>query len=122
MASAPARWPVGKMVFVKNRADKSRWPCGEGIFFQQSQNFRAPFQQPNQQRNEPCIIPIVAERREPHLPIQPWLMRCDPPRWLAEIAGFISELVRMPLFAVIAPFNQNFQTLRCHDRKKPVAV
>src|SRR5262245_41496454 len=65
---------------------------------------------------------MKAERGEPHLPIQPRLMRGNDSRRARHIARLPFELIRMPFAAIVTALNDDLRTFSCHHRKEAVTV
>ncbi len=57
-------------------------------------------QEPDQRVDEPGILACVAERGEPHLPIEPWLVRLHPGQGPVQGAGLVVEQIRFPFLTV----------------------
>src|SRR5438309_1471838 len=69
-ALRPASGEVGEVIIIDQRPDVFRRRFGEWVSFQQRQHFRRTLQQPVAEVDEPGVLSIIAERREPHLPVQ----------------------------------------------------
>src|SRR5688572_31671690 len=68
---------VGEVVFINERADVSRGRAGERIRRKQLRGGMRSFEQSPAALEEPWVVPEVAQGSEPHLPIQPGLVRRD---------------------------------------------
>src|SRR5438034_428980 len=68
------------------------------------------------------MIRIVAQGSEPHLPIETRLMGRDETRRAVHVPDFPFELIRLPLDAVLAAFDDDFRAFGRHDGKETVAV
>ena len=62
------------MVVVERSAHIVGRLVGEGVVPHQLQDLGLPGQQAVDQRHEPGVVLVVAQRREPHLPVQPRLV------------------------------------------------
>src|SRR5438552_16645179 len=71
---------------------------------------------------EPGYAVVIAQRRKPHLPVEPRLVRRDEPRAPPHFVWFPLELVRLPGDAVVASLDDDFRPLGRHDGKQTVAV
>src|SRR5207302_8825560 len=83
--------------------------------------FRA-LQKPTDEGDEPGILLVTAEGREPHLPIEPRLMRLDEGRRAGEVARLPSEFVLEPVLSVVAAFDDDLRACGRHHGEESVAV
>ena len=65
---------------------------------------------------------VEAQRCEPHLPIQSRLVRRDEARPAVHITRFPFEFVGVPGDAIVASFDDDFETLGRHHCEETVAV
>src|SRR6202453_3086461 len=107
-------------VLVKLGAHMGRRLVGKSILFQESGHRRFVIQEALEKAREPRPSLRVVERGEPHLPVEPRLMRDVPWRTAHDIAGLVAEFVFAPLHAVIGPLDDDFIAGRGHDRKQAV--
>src|SRR5271166_6656042 len=80
---------VGERVIVKNRPYISGSAPPKRVRLQQPPYFRRTFEQFYRETHEPRIFPIIAQRREPHLPVEAGLIRGHPPRRAPHVAHLI---------------------------------
>src|SRR5205823_1627384 len=85
-------------------------------------DLRFAVQQRNYGLDKPWILSVRAERGEPHLPIEPWLMRRTPAWRPIQVARFPFEFVRFPINSIGAPFDHNFAPIFRHHAKETVAI
>src|SRR5437588_1509949 len=114
--------PRSEMVVVNGGADVTRWLVWKWIARQQSQDLGIISEQAFRKADKPEIMPIGAKRREPHLPIQPGLVRRRPMRRLIQIAGFPFEFVREPFDAVRTSFHNDLRPRFRHHAEQTVAA
>src|SRR5262249_34198315 len=74
---AAARGQIRKSIFVQPRPEVARRFVGKRILFEQPSDLGLSLQQADAELNEPGIVPDIPQRGEPHLPIEPWLVRLD---------------------------------------------
>ena len=60
---------------------------------------------------------VAAQRREPHLPVEPRLERGDESRTAAQFAGFVFEFISQPVRAVVAAFHDDFVAVAWSSRQ-----
>src|ERR1043166_9690646 len=72
-----------------------RMPC-EWIARKEPSDIRFALQQTDRRPSEPRILLVRSERSEPHLPIEPRLMRRAPAGGAHDVARFPFEFVRVP--------------------------
>src|SRR3954463_2885747 len=102
------------MVFAKDRTNESRRATVEWIRSQQAKHFCPGFKDPGEERLKPWIIRVIAQRREPHLPIKTGLVRRSLAWWPGQLSGFVAKFEPSPLLAVIAPLDEDLESLRGH--------
>ncbi len=107
-------------VLVKLGAHIGRRLVGKRIPFQEPGHRRFVFQEALEKARKPRHSLRVVKRGEPHLPVEPRLMRDVPWRTALDIAGLVAEFVLAPLLAVIGPLDDDFIAGRGHDRKQAV--
>src|SRR5882724_11784500 len=95
---------------------------GKRIGGEQGQDFWRALQQAHAKVHEPGVLPVSAERRKPHLPVKPGLMRRDQWRSPLQISGFVFEFVREPVGSVVAALNLNFSPRSCHHGEQSIGV
>src|SRR4051794_183341 len=110
------------MIFESNRANVLWWSLRKWIGFQQGKCVARVLQQTSTELHEPRIDFIGSQRRKPHLPIQPGLMRCNESRSSMCIAGLILEFIIQPIFPVIATLDNNFIAWPRHYGEQPVGI
>src|SRR5204862_1993988 len=80
------------------------------------------FEQPLAEALEPRRLARGAQRRKPHLPVEPRLMWRNHRRRAPDVAWLVLELVRQPSLAIVRSFDDDFGPRGGHDRKEAVAV
>src|ERR1039458_8070093 len=121
-AGLAARGEIGKAVVVNHRANIARRGIGEWIAFDQPQHWARALQEAYAEVHHPGILPIGAQRGEPHLPIQSRLMRRNEPGPARDVARLVFELVLPPGDAILAALNDNLRARGGHYREQAVAV
>ncbi len=109
-------------IAIKSRADEPRRGLRKRISGQESRDLRFSLEQTNHELNEPGIFSGRSERGEPHLPVEPRLVRRAPTRRTHYISRFPFEFVRQPLDPIGAAFDHNFAAILRHHAKKAVPV
>src|ERR1044071_744512 len=110
------------MVFILEGANKTRWSSRKRIAFDQTKDLWFSLQQADAKIQEAGILLIIAERCEPHLPIQTRLM------WLNKfgtnfyITGFVLELIIQPICSIITSLDNDFRPSCGHDCEQAVTV
>src|ERR1019366_2454597 len=122
VASLPALGPCRKFVVVQDGANVFGRRLRKRVSLEQTEHLWGTLQQPKHKLAEPRRLAIVSQRREPHLPIQAWLKRCNPARGAVRIAYLVFEIVSEPGFAIIAALNHNLRALCGHVGKEAVSV
>jgi crotonobetainyl-CoA hydratase len=92
--------PIREAVVVKLRAHVFGRPVGERIRLQQCQDSWASFKQAPHQARHPGAVPDAAESGEPHLPVEPRLMRNVPSGGSVQGARFVAKHIFTPAFSV----------------------
>ena len=110
------------MVVVDHRAQVPGRLLGKRIRLQQARHRLGAREQPFAEAQEPGLAARVAERGEPHLPIQPRHVRRHEFRTAPHIARLPAELVGFPLAAILAAFDRDLRPSRGHDREQPIRV
>ena len=100
----------------------ARRPFGERIIFQQREHIGRALKQAEAEVHEPRVLPVVAQRGEPHLPVQSRLVRLDEAGTTLRVAGFPFEFVRQPGDAVIAALDDDFVARPGHHAEQTVGV
>jgi hypothetical protein len=103
------RCKIGEMVIVNDGANVTGRGIGEGVAFEQTQDVRRTLQKTDAEIDEPGVVAVIAQRSEPHLPIQARLMGGDEFWASIGIAGLVFEFVFQPRDAVVAAFDDNFR-------------
>ena len=111
-----------KSVSIESSPDVSRRFLRKRIARKESRHVRFAFEQPNFEVVDPRVFSRRSQRGEPHLPIEPRLMRRAPARRTHHIAWFPFEFVRQPIDPVRAAFDHDLFTIFRHYAEKPVAV
>src|SRR6266704_3854440 len=109
-------------VAVKSCANVTWRILRKRIPFKKRCDLRFAVQQGNHRLNKPRVLSIRPERGEPHLPVEPRLMRCTPTRRAVYAARLPFELVRLPINSVGAALDHNLAPVFRHHAKKTVAV
>ena len=68
------------MVLVECSAHVARWPAGKRVALEERQHLGSALEEADAKVYEPGVLPIIAKRGKPHLPIEPWLVRFDKSR------------------------------------------
>src|SRR5215208_2880935 len=110
------------MIFVTHHSNKARRSFAKRIFRQQGENLRRAAQQMFTKGNHPWVLLRRSERGKPELPVESWLMRRHPSWPAIQRAGFVRKLVRAPLCAIVAAFEDQFGSRMRHDREQTVVV
>src|SRR5439155_1487245 len=71
---------------------------------------------------EPGVLLVIAQGSEPHLPIQPRLMRLDEPGTLFHITWFVFEFVVEPVSAILAALHDDLRPGGGHDSEQSISV
>src|SRR5690349_5218806 len=85
--------PAREAILVELGADRARRDIAERIAAQQTPHVRFSAQQLVDQAYEPGLVFDAAQRREPHLPVEPVVVRGDHAWAPAHVARFAFELV-----------------------------
>src|SRR5579885_1183467 len=96
IAGFPALLGVGEVIIVQQDANVARRGIWKWIALEQGRHRRRILQQPLQQVPEPPLGARIAQRREPHLPVQARLVREIPQRPPVEHAGLVLEFIFRP--------------------------
>src|SRR4051812_11067432 len=91
-------------IFVKPGADVARRVVRKRILGEKIGDLRSVLEQTFQKTDERSVVPVIAERGEPHLPIEPRLVRRVPTRRPLQRAWLPLEFVRAPFGSVRAAF------------------
>ena len=113
------------MIFVQRSADITRGFVRERIFFQQVQHFGRTLEQARQEIGKPPAGRTAvqgAQRLEPHLPVEPRLVRRDKRRAAFQIARLPLEYIGQPVDTVVASLHDDFRARRRHDGEQPVGT
>ena len=121
-AVAAFRRQIGEPVIVHQCANEPGRGVGKRIVLQESNHVRRTAQQPLAEAQEPRVAAVILERREPHLPVQPRLMRRHKRRRAKHVAGFVPKLIRAPVRAIDAAFDDDLGPRGRHDGEQSVAV
>src|SRR6202022_959451 len=105
-------------ITIGDRADIARWAFGKWVVLEQLRHLRVSFQQTYRQSHKPLVLVIGSKRGEPHLPIEPGLVRRAPTRDAFHVARVPFELIRDPIDSVRAPFENNFAPVLRHHTEK----
>ena len=97
------------MVLINDGADVFGRRVGERVVLKQREHFRRALQQAHAEIDEPRVFAISAQGREPHLPIQPRLVRRDEARTPLQVPRFVIEFIRQPGLTVVAPFDNDLE-------------
>src|SRR5580698_9623958 len=101
------------MVIVHGRTEVARWSIGEGVGFQERENFRLALQKSDAEVDKPRTGFVVRlhyiQSLEPHLPVEAGLVGCDESGAAGRIARLVFEFVGLPCLAIIAAFNDYFR-------------
>src|SRR5579863_296653 len=108
---------VREVVVVNNGAHVVGRRRRERIALEQCQHFRGPFEQAGHEVHEPGILLEAIQRREPHLPVKPRLMRGDPGWRALYVPRLVLELVVLPGDAVIRALDDDLEPRRGHHGK-----
>src|SRR5437867_13010313 len=108
------------MVSIHWSADVAWRHIGKWISCEELKHARRSFQQPRLEIEKPRSE--ISECREPHLPVQPRLMRHRVARRSRQTAWHPFKLVRFPGYAVGAAFDDDFKTCCRHDCKQAVII
>src|SRR5206468_11572502 len=120
-AGAPLR-EAGEGILIERGPDVPGGMIRERIVREQRRDDLRAFEQSQRKREKPRILVVAAERREPHLPVEPRLVGLDE-RWRPrQVAGLPFELVRAPCVPIVASFYDDLGTARRHHREEAVAV
>ena len=65
---------------------------------------------------------MIAQRREPHLPVESRLKGFDPGRGAPQVTGLGFKFIGKPGLSVVAPFNNDFGAGSGHDCKETVTI
>ena len=109
-------------IAIKGRANVARRSLRKRISFKKRCDFCFAMQQRNHRLNKPRILSIRPERGEPHLPVEPRLMRRAPARRAHHVTGLPFKFVRLPIKSVSARFDHNLAPIFGHHAKKTVTV
>ena len=109
-------------IAIKSGADEPRRGLRKRILGQESRDLRLSLKQTNHEPDEPGIFLGRSERGEPHLPVEPRLMRRAPTGRTHYISRFPFEFVRQPIDPISAAFDYNFAAILRHHAKKAVPV
>src|SRR5437764_6000593 len=109
-------------IAIKRRANVTRRSFWKRIPLEERYDFWLAAQKGDHCLNKPRIFPIRTKGREPHLPIQPRLMRRTPARRAHYVTRFPFEFVRPPIDSVGAAFDHNLAPISGHHAKKTVTV
>src|SRR5262249_38316456 len=101
-AGRPALGAVGGVVVVQGGAQEPGRTSGKRILREQGRHRRRSLEQPGTEGEKPPVLLVRAEGREPHLPVEPRLVRRHEARTAAEVSRLPAELVGLPGFAVVA--------------------
>ena len=121
-AASPAFFSGGEPIILNSRSEKARGSIRKRISGQKLENILFSFQQTNAEIPEPRILLRGSQSREPHLPVQPGLIRSDKTGRPRKIAGFVSKFIGFPLSPIAGPLNHDFGPPRCHDSKKAISA
>src|SRR5678816_2705249 len=110
------------MIIINHCADESRRRVRERIFVQEREDIGRAFQQLDAKLYEPGIVPVTAQRSEPHLPVEPGLVRRHETWPAFEIAGLIFEAVIEPFLTVRTSLNHDLRPGNSHYGEEPIAV
>src|SRR5207237_8563738 len=105
-------------IAIKGCANVARRSLRKRISFKKRCDFCFAMQQRNHRRNKPRILSIRPKRGEPHLPIEPRLMRRAPARRAHHVTGLPFEFVRLPIKSVSTPLNYDLASIFRHHAKK----
>src|ERR1700676_4060460 len=121
-----ARFPMlvagCKSVSIESGPDVARRFLWKRIAREESPHIRFAFEQENFEVVEPQIFPRRSQCGEPHLPIEPRLMRRAPARCTRHVARLPFEFVRQPIDPVRAAFDHDLFTIFRHHAEKSVAI
>src|SRR2546430_6187499 len=109
-------------IAIKSCANVARRSLRKRISFKKRCDFSFAMQQRNHRLNKPRILSIRPQRGEPHLPVEPRLMRRAPARRAHHVTGLPFEFVRLPIKSVSARFDHNLAPIFGHHAKKTVTV
>src|SRR5581483_1053568 len=101
-------------ILVKHGSKIARRSGGKRITARELGNLGRTFQYPPHQVQNPWIALIGTERSEPHLPIQPRLVGCDPGRTPSWVSWLVLEFVWKPGSPIIGAFQNDFCSGGCH--------
>ncbi len=96
----------------------------EGILVQQLQHGWLALQQADAQVGEPLADAgtLRSQRFEPHLPVQPRLVRLAKTGSAFHVAGFVSELVGKPRQTIVAAFDDDLVAGSRHHAEQAVGI
>src|ERR1700758_755054 len=80
-------------VVVDLRSYVARGCIRKRIAEKQPEHLRRTLEQALQKLQDPWIGPVVSQCREPHLPVQTWLVRLDPRRVPCQASRLVPEFV-----------------------------
>src|SRR5262249_7619327 len=121
-ALTPVGGEIGHVITIENRTQEAGRPLRKRGRREQADDRRRSLEQPPAKTLKPRGLIVRAERGEPHLPIEPRLVWCNPGGSTSQIARFVFELVRQPIGSVVGPFDDDFRPRGGHHRKESVAV
>src|SRR6185436_11177047 len=87
----PAPW-VGEVVVVDRGPQVTGWGLREGIGGQERENGRRTLEERLAECEKPGLRARVVESGEPHLPIEPWLVRGNEGRSSIQGPWFVAKL------------------------------
>src|SRR5579883_305984 len=100
--AAPMCRKVGKAIVIQATAQVARWLVGKWIVCEQRAHGGRSLEQPLLKAQEPTVVSTLAERREPHLPIESRLVRLDELRLPVDRSRLPFEEIFAPLLSVLA--------------------
>src|SRR5262245_46403521 len=101
----PAGGRIGEVIIVDDGANEPWRPVAVGVFPEQRHDRTLALEKPQAEEGVPPRNVILVEGGEPHLPVEPWHVRCHEWRRSPEVACLPSKLVGCPRGAVVAAFH-----------------
>src|SRR5215469_3113116 len=112
----------GETITIKTCPNVPWWLTRKWVVRQQSAYVLGSLQKPDNEPSKPGIFFRRCQRGEPHLPVEPRLVRCTPAGGAHYVPRLPFELVREPINPIGAAFEHNLSPVLCHYAEESVAV
>lgn len=107
---------------VKDGAHELGWSIGEGVTAEKVEDVGRIVQKAFFGAGDEHVFAPGAERGEPEVPVEAWLVRRVDARRFVEGLGLVTEEVGRPVLAVVRSLEFDFVAVAGHDREEAVAI